>query len=103
MLGAMLMQQLLNGIVVGSVYGLFALGFTLLYTTVPNCRVPVKAGIISGIVAAAPWRRAPSVLPRAACPSASALLRDWTSTRLRSLACASWRPPCPARSMLWAA
>lgn len=30
-----------------------ALGFTLLYTTVPNCRVPVKAGIISGIVAAA--------------------------------------------------
>ncbi len=31
MLGAMLMQQLLNGIVVGSVYGLFALGFTLLF------------------------------------------------------------------------
>lgn len=27
----MLMQQLLNGIVVGSVYGLFALGFTLLF------------------------------------------------------------------------
>lgn len=31
MLGGMLMQQLLNGIVVGSVYGLFALGFTLLF------------------------------------------------------------------------
>lgn len=29
------------------------LGFTLLYTTVPNCRVPFRAGLISGIVAAA--------------------------------------------------
>ncbi len=28
------------------------LGFTLLYTTVPNCRVPLRAGLISGIVAA---------------------------------------------------
>ena len=27
----MLMQQLLNGVVVGSVYGLFALGFTLIF------------------------------------------------------------------------
>jgi len=31
MLAAMLMQQLLNGVVVGSVYSLFALGFTLLF------------------------------------------------------------------------
>jgi branched-chain amino acid transport system permease protein len=31
MLPRMLMQQILNGIVVGSVYGLFALGFTLLF------------------------------------------------------------------------
>lgn len=31
MLPRMLMQQLINGIVVGSVYGLFALGFTLLF------------------------------------------------------------------------
>lgn len=30
-----------------------ALGFTLLYTTVPNCRVPVRIGLISGLVAAA--------------------------------------------------
>lgn len=30
-----------------------ALGFTLLYTTVPNCRVPLRAGLISGVVAAA--------------------------------------------------
>src|SRR5258705_9419804 len=30
-LRAMLMQQLLNGVVVGSVYALFALGFTLLF------------------------------------------------------------------------
>jgi len=30
-----------------------ALGFTLLYTTVPNCRVPLRAGLISGFVAAA--------------------------------------------------
>ncbi|PRD39582.1 UNVERIFIED_CONTAM: UPF0761 membrane protein [Trichonephila clavipes] len=29
-----------------------ALGFTLLYTTVPNCRVPLRAGLISGFVAA---------------------------------------------------
>jgi len=29
-----------------------ALGFTLLYTTVPNCRVPWRAGLISGFVAA---------------------------------------------------
>lgn len=28
------------------------LGFTLLYTTVPNCRVPWRAGLISGFVAA---------------------------------------------------
>lgn len=28
------------------------LGFTLLYTTVPNCRVPWRAGIISGFAAA---------------------------------------------------
>ncbi len=31
MIAAMLMQQLLNGVVVGSVYALFALGFTLLF------------------------------------------------------------------------
>lgn len=30
-----------------------ALGFTLLYTTVPNCRVPFRAGLLSGLVAAA--------------------------------------------------
>ncbi|MES2908334.1 MAG: YihY family inner membrane protein [Pseudomonadota bacterium] len=29
-----------------------ALGFTLLYTAVPNCRVPWRAGLISGFVAA---------------------------------------------------
>lgn len=29
-----------------------AAGFTLLYTTVPNCRVPFRAGLISGISAA---------------------------------------------------
>lgn len=29
-----------------------ALGFTLLYTAVPNCRVPWRAGLVSGFVAA---------------------------------------------------